>query len=170
MGTPIKKTRQKLRENAIGCLDPRLRTGPVRCAENLFHYSQRIVERLGVTNGQIVAQLHDYCVVKVTFSVEEAFSVQRTRSEAVLEIETTLPEECGASAHGSYSIEKTTAMLRQRLSRLLRYFDIRYGKVVVDIVRGKVVRISPIPALKRKDCEMLLLSRFFSRAPFGRVR
>lgn len=123
-------------------IKPRVLSSPRRLSDNFVKYVERLIVRLepGAGRVRIKACLHDGSVTKVGHRVLGLFPPppkNRRGGPAA-----PLPQELRrALTSVGASPERIVATLWLRLSRLLRHCVVRYGKIVIDIVDGRITSI-----------------------------
>jgi hypothetical protein len=142
-------------------LDPRVSCSPLRCAENLCSYVERLARRAGMQTGTIAVTLHGTAAPRVDFGTTTTVRRGGRRPGAAAP----RGAQPAPTARKPYTIAEARTLLERRMARLLKHFDFQYGRLYIELVNGQVVRITPAPGLRPTAEELPLLARFFSRAP-----
>jgi hypothetical protein len=153
-------------------LSPRLGCSSTRCADNLEHYLQCLLYRIGFIDGVVVAKLHAGSGsgprpdVKIEFGTPglypELGGVGKSSGGAAAA--TAAAMSAGRKAR-AYSSREVCKLLELRLTRLLRNFDFRYGRLILHVRGGKIIAFIPAPSIRTNAAERSHLARFFRSAP-----
>ena len=149
-------------------LSPRLGCSSTRCADNLEHYLQCLLYRIGFIDGVVVAKLHAGSGprpgVKIEFGTPgldpELGRVGKSSGGAATAAATSPGRKARA-----YSSREVCELLELRLTRLLRNFDFCYGRLILHVRGGKIIAFIPAPSIRTNGAERSHLARFFRSAP-----
>jgi hypothetical protein len=151
-------------------LSPRLGCSSTRCADNLEHYLQCLLDRIGFIDGVVVAKLHAGSGprpdVKIEFGTPGLYpELGRVgKSSGGAAAATAAAMSAGRKAR-AYSSREVCELLELRLTRLLRNFEFRYGRLILHVRGGKIIAFIPAPSIRTNAAERSHLARFFRSAP-----
>ena len=147
----------KLRSGIVRRLHPRVQSGPRRCVKDLVHYVERACRRIGIFDGEISVNI---CNGRATLP-----SIRFSGSPADPDSQNPPLEPTGRPR---YPLE-IRKLLQHRLNRLLKFCSLRFGKLVFEIRRGRVVRLSVIIDYRPDKDDPDDLGHLFPHAPSSKL-
>ena len=106
----------------------RLLSRDERLAYDFHLHTQRMLSRLGLTDGCVKAKRHDGELVNVRFQVNGSGRNRRQHRPI-------------ANLRRNYSPEDSQIALHSRLSRVMKGCNIRYGRIAVAVAAGDITRV-----------------------------
>ena len=135
-----------------------------RRAVGLVWYMERLLERVGLTDGTLWAKRHDGHVDQVDVFDESTFhgpDDPPAPPEVVRGTELN-PKVYYPQVHHPKMIKW---LLRKRLRRLLKHCTLPFGPIVFKIKKGKIDEIHPIDVFKPDKDDIGKLAKWFSDDP-----
>jgi|GEM_PF-2276645 len=106
----------------------RLLSRDERLAYDFHLHTQRMLSRLGLTDGCVKAKRHDGELVNVRFQVSGGRQNMRQHRPA-------------AKRRRNYSPEDSQSALHSRLSRVTKGCNIQYGRIMIAVAAGDITRV-----------------------------
>lgn len=146
-------------------LDPRIGCSSKRCSEDLLDYSERIFQRLGLSDGECWIKLCRYTPSVVGFLSEVAFSGGAQPPEPPPGKGT----DTGADPPAAQHPKMISWLLWNRFRRLLKYSSLKFGHIRFVIKGGKIDEVRWTHSIRPRLDGSGALGGMFTGAPASQL-
>jgi len=135
-----------------------------RRATDLVWYLERILERVGLTDGTVWAKRHEGRVKQVEFSDESTFRDKEgePKPPQIVRGTESNPRVFNPQVYFPKMIKW---LLRERLRRLLKHCKLPFGPIIVRVSKGKIIEIHPTDVYRPDKDAIGKLGKWFSDDP-----